>query len=329
VARGRAHPATLLLDELLQRRVIFVAGKGGSGRTTVSAALALLAVRAGKRVLAIDVDAKGDLAAALGSHPVGFAAHVVQHNLSTLTLQPEESFREYLRVFFKVPGLTRLTPLSRVLNFIATSVPGPRDLLVVGKVAYEERRREKNDRPIWDLIIVDCAASGHVVSHLSAPRTMLGLVRGGAIRSQVQWVEAMVHDPARSTVVLTALPEEMPVVEAIELDARLRSEAGVSISACVLNRATTVAITAPDRRLAEAMASPSHIEAVQAKLGGSPEPILQSLRLAEQLHHRTVQHERQLRAHIAVPVILVPLQTARTGLATSRAVAEVLAEELR
>ena len=93
-------------------------------------------------MLAIDVDASGDLAAALGSPPSGFAPRVVQHNLSVLELRTDELFQEYLNIYFKVPRLTRLTPLARVFDFIATGVPGPRDMLVVGKIAYEERRKE-------------------------------------------------------------------------------------------------------------------------------------------------------------------------------------------
>src|SRR5207237_6514992 len=183
-----------VLGRLRRRRVIFVSGKGGTGKTTVAAALALLAARDGRRVLAVDVDAKGDLAAALGSHRVGFKPEVVQPGISALTLQAEESFQEYLSIYFKVPRLARLTPLARVFDFIATGVPGPRDMLVVGKIAFEERRREPNGRPVWDLILADCAASGHVVSHLAAPRAMMSLVRGGIIRGQVEWVEAMVRD---------------------------------------------------------------------------------------------------------------------------------------
>src|SRR5690348_9898549 len=99
-AESRRGPEGSLLDALLRRRVVFVAGKGGTGRTTVSAALALAAVRGGKRVLAVDVEAKGDLSAALGTQQAEFTPHVVQHNLSVLALHAEESFREYLRVFF-------------------------------------------------------------------------------------------------------------------------------------------------------------------------------------------------------------------------------------
>src|ERR1035441_1925100 len=210
------------LATLLERRVIFVAGKGGTGRSTMTAALALIGARAGKRVLAIDVDAKGDLAAALGSPPAGFAPRVVQHDLSVLELRTDESFQEYLNIYFKVPRVTRLTPLARIFDFIATGVPGPRDMLVVGKIAYEERRKEPDSgTPVWDLIVVDCAAGGQMESHLAAPKAMLSLVRGGIIRAQVEWIEALIRDPRRTCVVLCALPEEMPVIEAIELHDRL------------------------------------------------------------------------------------------------------------
>src|SRR5207237_9092239 len=155
-----------VLGRLRRRRVIFVSGKGGTGKTTVAAALALRAGGDGRGALAVDVDAKGDLAAALGSHRVGFKPEVVQPGISALTLQAEESFQEYLSIYFKVPRLARLTPLSRVFDFIATGVPGPRDMLVVGKIAYEERRRQANSRPVCDLIVVDSAARGQVVPHL-------------------------------------------------------------------------------------------------------------------------------------------------------------------
>jgi hypothetical protein len=305
-----------------------VAGKGGTGKTTVSAALALLGARAGKRVLAVDVDAKGDLAVALGSRAVGFKPTLVQPGISALELHAEESFQEYLNIYFKVPRLARLTPLARVFDFIATAVPGPRDMLVVGKIAFEERRRQPNSKPVWDLIVVDSAASGHVVSHLSAAHSMLALVRGGMIRGQVEWINQLVRDPARSTVVLTALPEEMPVVEAIELNGRLLAEAGVSVSACVLSRMVMTGASQAQRRVVAAMAAPEHVAAVRARLGGAPEPLGEALHIADQLHNSGEIHARKLRAGLPVPVVPVPLLVTRSGLATSRSVADALADAM-
>src|SRR4029077_12610122 len=134
------------------------------------------------------------------------------------------------------------------------------------KIAYEERRREPGGRPVWDLIVVDSAASGQVVSHLSAPRSMLSLVRGGAIRSQVEWIDALIRDSKRTTAVLTALPEEMPVVEAIELSERLHSEVGVSVSACVLNRVMEDPVTQAQRAVVRALTRESDRETVEHRL---------------------------------------------------------------
>src|SRR6202035_2834948 len=290
------------LATLLARRVIFVAGKGGTGRSTMTAALALLGARAGKRVLAIDVDAKGDLAAALGSPPAGFAPHVVQHNLSVLELRTDESLQEYLSIYFKVPRVTRLTPLARVFDFIATGVPGPRDMLVVGKIAYEERRKEANSAPVWDLILVDAAAGGRVESHLAAPRAMLTLVRGGVIRAQVQWIDALIRDPRRTTVVLCALPEEMPVTEAIELHERLRKGSGVAVDLCVLNRAVDLPVTTTHRRLMTALTAPEHADAVAERLRGNPVALEAGLDLAAHLYETTARYTKALRSRLPMPV---------------------------
>src|SRR6202035_46304 len=291
------------LATLLKRRVIFVAGKGEPARSTMTAPRPPLGARAGKRVLAIDVDAKGDLAAALGSPPAGFAPHVVQHNLSVLELRTDESFQEYLNIYFKVPRLTRLTPLARVFDFIATAVPGPRDMLVVGKIAYEERRKEAGSRsPVWDLILVDCAAGGQVESHLGAAKAMLTLVRGGLIRAQVEWIDALIRDSRRTTVVLCALPEEMPVVEAIELNDRLRKGSGVAVDLCVLNRAVDEPVTATHRRLMTALTAPEHADAVAERLRGNPVALEAGLDLAAHLYETTARYTKALRSRLPMPV---------------------------
>jgi anion-transporting ArsA/GET3 family ATPase len=316
------------LATLLRRRVIFVAGKGGTGRSTITAALALLAAKAGKRVLAIDVDAKGDLAAALGSPPSGFAPRVVQHNLSVLELRTDESFQEYLQIYFKVPRLARLTPLARVFDFIATGVPGPRDMLVVGKIAYEERRKESSTTPVWDLILVDSAAGGQVESHLAAARAMLTLVKGGVIRSQVEWIDALVRDSRRTTVVLCALPEEMPVTEAIELHERLRKGSGVAVDVCILNRATTEPVTTAQRRLVAALIDPEHAEAVSKRLGGAPMMLEAGIDLEARLYETSSRYARLLRSRLPMPVVAVPAIVERPGLTTTRAVSEALGSRL-
>jgi anion-transporting ArsA/GET3 family ATPase len=253
---------------------------------------------------------------------------VVQHNLSVLELRTDESFQEYLQIYFKVPRLARLTPLARVFDFIATGVPGPRDMLVVGKIAYEERRKESSTTPVWDLILVDCAAGGRVESHLAAAKAMLTLVKGGVIRAQVEWIDQLIRDSRRTTVVLCALPEEMPVTEAIELNERLRHSSGVAVDVCILNRATIEPITAAHRRLVTALTDSGHVEAVTERLGGSPAMLEAGIDLEARLYDTSSRYARLLRSRLPMPVVALPAIVERPGLTTTRAVSEALGSRL-
>ncbi|MBV8194748.1 MAG: hypothetical protein JOY80_04395 [Candidatus Dormibacteraeota bacterium] len=252
----------------------------------------------------------------------------MQAGISCLELQPEESFQEYLNVYFKVPRFARLTPLARVFDFIATGVPGPRDMLVVGKIAYEQRRRQQNGQPVWDIIVVDAAASGHVVSHLMAARNMLSIVHGGMISGQVEWIDALVRDHQRSTVVLCALPQEMPVVEAVELNEQLRNDVGIAVDVCLLNRVIDRGTSAAQQRVVDAMTAATHRAAVSQRLGGPVEPLGEAVDISDELHRSAVTRKRQLERGLGLPVVEVPTLLARHGLATTRAVAEVLGGEL-
>ena len=304
--------------------MIFVAGKGGTGKTTIAAALALVAARRGIRVLAVEVDAKGDLAEALGHPPVGFRPVVVQRNLSVLALHPEDSFQEYLAIFFKVPRFTRLTPLAGVFDFVATGVPGPRDMLMIGKIAHEERRLESDGRPVWDLIVVDATSSGEVLPQLTAARSMRRLVRGGMLRSQVDFVDAMVTDHRKTALCITALPEEMPVAEALQLHDDVVQLTEIGLGPCFLNRSVTSLSTPRQRQLVDLLAAPGGARAAKAILGPGVEGLVAGLRLTDALSRLGQPFARRLTAGLSVPVLTIPLLAARPGLATTRLVAAVL-----
>ncbi|MDQ2960023.1 MAG: hypothetical protein M3R48_03105 [Candidatus Dormibacteraeota bacterium] len=291
----------------------------------MAAALALLAARSGKQVLCVEVEPKGDLATALGSEGAEFRPRLAQPNVCVIALHPEESFQEYLHTYFKVPRFARVTPLAKVFDFIATSVPGPRDMLIVGKVAFEERRRDHDGTPSWDLIIVDCSATGHVLSQLNAARSMRNLVRGGMIRNQVEWIDAVLSDQRRTAAVLTALPEEMPVVETVELYEELTRQKNVHVAACVLNRVMPEPLVPATRKILSELAADDG--EVAKRLPGVA-GIGDDLELADRLHKSGLAQSRALRSKVGVPVVDVPLVAARSGLATSRAVAAALQAEM-
>lgn len=218
------------LGGLVGRRLLFVTGKGGTGKTTVAAAIARAAARDGKRVLAVEMDAKGALASMLGAPTVGYDPVEVMPGLSVMAMDTESSLREYLRIHLKIPFVTRLGPLAGVFDFVADAAPGVKEILGVGKVAWEVREKK------WDLVVVDSEASGHVVSQIASPRVINRLVPGGPLASQTRWMLEILDDPGCTGVVVVSTTEELAVTETVGLIASLRSETGTALAAIVVNR---------------------------------------------------------------------------------------------
>jgi anion-transporting ArsA/GET3 family ATPase len=216
-----------LVDTLFKRRVLWVTGKGGTGKSTIAAALSLLAAESGLRTLLIDVEARGDAAQFLDCGPPRYQAKEARPNLFHLALHPEEVLDEYLRVAMKMPRVRRIGPVRRVFDFVATAAPGIKEVLIAGKIGFEERAR--NGRPRWDLIVVDAAAAGQVLSHLRGPRSIQEIVQVGMIRNQTAWVQEIIEDPEKTGLVIVALAEEMPVAETSELIEQLPSAVGTPV----------------------------------------------------------------------------------------------------
>ncbi|MEY4069086.1 MAG: hypothetical protein RLZZ332_1422 [Actinomycetota bacterium] len=203
-------------------------GKGGVGKSAVAAALARVAASRGKRVLVCEMDDKGSLATYLGYEQLAFEPVTVAPNLSAMAMNTEDSLREYIKLYLRVPIIGSLAPLARIFDFVANAAPAVKEILAIGKLCYEVR--EKN----YDLIIADSEASGHFVAQVSAPDALAALVRIGIIADK--WMSDLLHDHAVSAVLAVVTPEEMPVVETLELRERMAKATPVNFAGVVVNR---------------------------------------------------------------------------------------------
>jgi len=313
------------MTPLLDRKLVFVTGKGGTGKTTVASALALLAAGQGKRVLICEVDAKGELAGYYEAPPTGFKEKEVQPGLFAMTMDTESSMREYLKLQLHIPVVGRIGPVAKAFDFLAAAAPGVREILTVGKLCWEVRDNG------WDMVVVDSPATGHIVGQLAAPQAVNGLVSVGLIRNQTDWMLEMLSDPAITGLLAVCTPEEMPVTETIELATRVREETTVELAGVVVNRVLPELFGRNEEAVFDALTAPGPQEELDGLIGGDAGPILEAARLAVTMRRTRSTHLERLREGIDphVPLLYLPyLFTKSHGLRTTRQVAGSLGEEL-
>ncbi len=204
------------MPQLSAARVTIVAGKGGVGKTTVTAVLARAAAAAGMRVLAVELDGKPVLADLVGPD-VGCEA--ISGSVALETYLQEHGFGRIAR---------RLTTTG-VIDVVATAAPGIDDMVVLGRIKQLERSGE------WDVIVVDGPAAGHAITFLTSASGLLDAVRGGPVRSQAQDVVELLGDPERCQVLLVTLPETTPVNEVVQTAYALEDRVGVRLGPVVVN----------------------------------------------------------------------------------------------
>jgi arsenite-transporting ATPase len=217
-------------------RLVIVAGKGGVGKTTVSAALAHAAALAGMSTLIVEVEGRTGLPAMFGQGELSYDEVVLSRgggpdgaaDVRARTLTADAALLEYLRDH----GLSRLSKRlvsSGALDVVATAAPGIKDILLLGKVKQLERAGTA------DLIVLDAPAAGHAIAFLQAARSLLDTVSVGPINAQARDVLELLEDHRRCQVMLVTIPEETPVNEAVETAFSLEDRVGVGLGPIVVN----------------------------------------------------------------------------------------------
>jgi len=219
----------------LDRRLHFVVGKGGVGKTTVSAALALALARRGKRTLAVEMDVGGRLRAVLGARDGDYANAAVEKNLHLLMLDGRSALEEYLGLIIPVKRLLSTIFSSKVYQYFVAAAPGLKELMTVGKIWYETTR-EENGRTAWDAVVVDAPATGHSLQYLRMPQAARDTFGAGLVQREATKITELLADRRTTAVHLVTLAEEMPVTETLEMRAQVKDLLHMPLGHVIVNR---------------------------------------------------------------------------------------------
>jgi anion-transporting ArsA/GET3 family ATPase len=226
-----------------QSRLLIVAGKGGVGKTTVSAALARMAARAGLTTLIVEVEGRSGLGGAFGHpDPLTYSEVVLSPgggpdgaaDVRARTLTPDDALLEYLEDH-GMSRISRRLVSSGALDVVATAVPGIKDILVLGKAKQLERAAAADVPGAADLLVLDAPAAGHAVTFLTSASGLMDAVTVGPIRTQAAEVVDLLSDPERCQVLLVTIAEETPVNEVVDTAFRLEDRVGVRLAPVVVN----------------------------------------------------------------------------------------------
>jgi anion-transporting ArsA/GET3 family ATPase len=292
---------------LLSRRFVIVAGKGGVGRTTVAAALALSAARAGKKVLLCQTKAKERLSALFGTAPIGHDVVKVRERLWAVNMTPQHALREYGAMVLRSEFIAKQVLENRVSRAFLHAVPGVEDYSMLGKAWYHTTE-EEGGKPRYDLVLLDGPATGHVLTLLAIPDAILSAVPEGPLSKPARATHDLLRDAQRTAFVVVTLAEDMPVNEAIEL-ARRAQAMGLPLGPLVVN-----ALYPPRFRQGGAARGLQVLlgsdDGRGLRQGPTPDPSLATLvdsaRLAERRRALNEHEVERLRAGLQLPQIHLP-----------------------
>jgi anion-transporting ArsA/GET3 family ATPase len=224
-----------VLSELTDKRLWVVTGKGGVGKTTIAAALALQSAREGKRTLVCEVNAKERIGPLLGHPEVGAELTALDESLWAVDVRPHEALHEYALMRLKFESIYNAVFESRVVRYFLRFIPSLQELVLLGKILFHLKEKRSDGTFRFDRVIVDAPATGHAITFFSVPQVIIDTVPPGAMSEDAMWMRDLLVDPKVTAVVLVSLPEELPLNETLELHASLAQKVNLTSALVVLN----------------------------------------------------------------------------------------------
>ncbi len=226
-----------LQHPLLDRRLILVTGKGGTGKTTVVASLALAAAQRGKRVIVIETGLDEHIPRLLApnSGTAGYAGKTLLPGIDSMRIDPYEALAEYLSMKTGMRAPLHFVIRNPSFRQFMDATPGWRELITLGKIWQLEQSVDTKKRPLYDLLLVDAPATGHGLIFLEVPQVVASAVRTGTLHRNAEFVGTLLQDAQRTVLLPVALAEELPARETIELVARVRQKVGAPLACIVVN----------------------------------------------------------------------------------------------
>jgi anion-transporting ArsA/GET3 family ATPase len=283
----------------LDLKFVFVVGKGGVGKTSVSGALALAAAAQGKRVLVAMCNAKDRLSYLLETPPIGPQIQNILPRIDAVNMEPTAALEEYGLLVLRVRALYRVVFENRFVSAFLRGTPGIDAWAMLGKAQYHAREKDAAGRDRYDLVIVDAPATGHGLDLLRVPRVIQEVAPPGLLRREAERANELFQDAERAGVLLVSLPEEMPATETIELHAALRDELKLPVCGLVINQMLAPLFSDAERESLHALADRLPAESPLAALAR----ISHARGEREQLQQACIE---RLRASIPVPQVQLP-----------------------
>jgi anion-transporting ArsA/GET3 family ATPase len=243
------------LTPLLDKKLVFISGKGGVGKTTICAGLARMASARGKRVLICEIDTDAYMGRLFGDATIGFSPTVVAPGIWACTLKGDECMNAFVHRF--VPArVADLILRNKVAQVFFDSAPSVMEAVIFDQISTHCANRT----PGWDLVLVDLPASGHAVTFLNVPKSMVEMVKVGELAAHMERVARLAADPSKSELILVSLPEEMSVNETLELLEKARARVATPVVRVVVNGVRHPDVSRQDVAEIEALAAAAHGE---------------------------------------------------------------------